>query len=90
MKVLFLVLLIIFDEFYTNVGVVKYELRMANRGPSRFLCGYSCTTLQSLFESLKSLGTEPFFVVLTSRPMVVLVMILEHEENYYIDNFNYA
>jgi hypothetical protein len=39
-------------------------------GSSRFLCGYSCTPLQSLFKILKSLETKLFLVVLTSRPIV--------------------
>ena len=42
---------------------------------------------QSLFESLKSFGTKP--VVLSSIPIVVLMMIFDYEMNYNVDHFNY-
>jgi hypothetical protein len=40
------------------------------------------------FESPKSFGTKP--VVLTSMPIVVLVMKLDYEMKYNVDHFNYV
>jgi hypothetical protein len=40
------------------------------------------------FESLKSFGMKP--VVLTSMPIVVLVMKLDYEMKYNVDHFNYV
>ena len=48
------------------------------------LCGYSCTPLQSSLESLKSFGMKP--VVLTSRPIVEIMMKHDDEMNYNIDH----
>ena len=45
-------------------------------------------TSAEIDESLKSFRTEP--VVLTSRSMVVKMMILEYEMNYDVDHFNYV
>ena len=62
-------------------------LRHGYGGWSYSLCGYSCTLCTESFESLESFGMEP--VVLSSIPIVVLMMILDYEMNYNADHFNY-
>jgi hypothetical protein len=57
-------------------------------GSSRSPCGYSCTLYAKSFESLKSFETE--LVVLSSIPILVLMMKLDYEMKYNVDHFNYV
>jgi len=46
-------------------------------------------TSVDFFKSLKSPGMEPL-VVLTSRPIVAMMITLGYEMNYNVDQFNYV